>query len=308
MLNAKLSSQVLGGCLQNTKKCMYGNYKGFYLTIEPSDSQYIIKINASSSDDPDNTQLNSFLRNQKNSVKQIADVQTESYYLVITFRTPNLAKNVPNTINGIVEPIIQYLINGAYVSGCENCGSAMESLNCYEINQGYHYLCETCTNEIQNALQENQQVTQSQKSHFFPGLIGAFLGSLIGCVLWIIIYKLGYIAGIAGAVTGICALKGYEIFGKHLDKKGVIGSVIIMFTSIYLANKLAWTWEAYDALIYYSFSDIFKSLNDIIAESGLTADFYKDLIIGYALTILCTYKNIINAFKVSTGSYTITQM
>ena len=55
-------------------------------------------------------------------------------------------------------------------------------------------------------------------------MIGAFLGALLGCVLWIIIYRLGYIAGIAGAVIGICAMKGYEMLGKHLDKKGVIGS------------------------------------------------------------------------------------
>ena len=30
------------------------------------------------------------------------------------------------------------------------------------------------------------------------GLVGAFLGALIGGALWVLIFKLGYIAGIAG--------------------------------------------------------------------------------------------------------------
>lgn len=88
-------------------------------------------------------------------------------------------------------------------------------------------------------LQTNQQEIQSKKSSLVAGLVGAFLGSLIGAVLWILIYKLGYIAGIAGAVTSICAMKGYAILGGHLDKKGVLGSVIIMFIAIFFANKFA---------------------------------------------------------------------
>lgn len=308
MLNAKLSAQVLGGSLQNTKKYMCGNYKGFFITIEPANALYIIKINAGSSEDINNAGLSAFLQQQRTYNKQIRETQTGSHYMVITVKSPNLAKNIPNVINGIVEPVIQYLINGNYVSGCENCGSTTETLNCYEINHGYHYLCTGCAGQIQSSLQQNQQNIQSQKSNFIPGLVGAFLGSLIGCVLWIIIYKLGYIAGIAGAVTGVCAMKGYEMLGKHLDKKGVIGSVIIMFVSIYFANKLAWSWEAYEALRFFSFPEIFRNLGDILAESDLTGSYYGDLAIGYALTLLCTYKNIISAFKASTGSYTINKV
>lgn len=148
------------------------------------------------------------------------------------------------------------------------------------------------------------QVVEPQKSNFIAGLVGAFLGSLIGCVLWVIIYRLGYIAGIAGAITAICAMKGYELLGKKLDVKGVISCVVIMILMIFFANKLAWSWEIYDVFTTeygyeITFFDAFLSADEIIKASELTSSYYKDLIIGYGLTALASFGNIVNAFKAS---------
>lgn len=137
------------------------------------------------------------------------------------------------------------------------------------------------------------------KSNLAAGIVGAFLGALIGCVLWIIIWKLGYIAGIAGFVIGVCALKGYEMLGKSLDIKGAIATVIIMIAMIFFANKLAWSIDAYEALKDYgwTFFDIFRELDYILEESELTSAYTKDLIIGYFLTALSSFKLIIGAFS-----------
>ena len=145
-----------------------------------------------------------------------------------------------------------------------------------------------------------QPMEVPQKSNLIAGLVGAFLGSLIGCVLWVLIYKLGFIAGLAGAVTAICAMKGYEMFGKTLDKKGVICSILIVIIAIFLANKLAWSWEIYDVFkadYDISFFDAFLASDAVIAESDLVSDYYIDLLVGYALTIWASYKNVISAFK-----------
>lgn len=137
------------------------------------------------------------------------------------------------------------------------------------------------------------------KSNLAAGIVGAFLGALIGCVLWILIWKLGYIAGIAGFAIGVCALKGYELLGKSLDIKGAIVSVVIMIIMIFLANKIAWSIDAYDALKDYgwSFFDIFQNLDYIVEESELTSAYTKDLIIGYLLTALSSFKLIVGAFS-----------
>lgn len=150
---------------------------------------------------------------------------------------------------------------------------------------------------FQNAKPE-QQPQPPVKSNLAAGIVGAFFGALIGCVLWIIIWKLGYIAGIAGFVIGVCALKGYELLGKTLDIKGAIATLIIMIVAIFFANKLAWSMDAYAALKDYgwTFFDIFQNLDYILEESELTSSYITDLIIGYVLTALSSFKLIIGAF------------
>jgi len=310
MLKESYRACLLGGSLQDYKHHMSGYYKGFPIVIDLVNGQYAVKISAQSPNDPGNAGLNAFLLQQKEAVKQIAQVNTYDHCVVLTIQVPGLAKNIPDTVNAIIDPIINYMVNYGYGAGCEQCGNTSEALNCYEINSGHHYLCSNCSANIQSSLKAHQQDILSAKSKLVPGLVGAFLGSLIGCALWIAIYKLGYIAGIAGAVTAICAMKGYEMLGGHLDRKGVIGSVIIMLVMIYIGNKIAWSWKAFDALkeYGYTFSDCFRGLGDILDASDLYGDYCTDLVIGYLLTALCSYKNIINAFRASRGSYKMNKM
>lgn len=307
MFKEKLRAQILGGSLQDYKNHLSGLYKGFYITLDGLQGQYLVKISVSPADDADMAALTSFLNNQQLNQKKLLTATAASHSISLTIKMPSLGKNIPDTINSIVEPIIDYLISYTFTSGCSECGTNMSQIACYEINGSHHFLCGTCKENIQTFLQANQQKIQSKKSSLVAGLVGAFLGSLIGCLLWIVIYKLGYIAGVAGAVTAICAMKGYELLGGLLDKKGVIGSVIIMFIMIFFANKIAWSWDAYSALKDYgwSFTEIYQELGYILKETELTGSYYGDLAIGYLLTIFCSAKTIVNAFRESTGSYSI---
>lgn len=307
MIKEKLRAQILGGSLQDYKMHLAGSYRGFYITVNFVSPQYIVRINASSPNNEGNATLKSFAEQQKSSNKYLNKIDIYNHAIVLYIKVPNLAKNLSNVINNTVDPVINYMISGAYSSGCEQCGNVTERIECYEINGLHHYICEGCVGEIQGALQEKQDTAKSQKSNLVPGLVGAFLGSLIGCILWVLIYRLGYIAGLAGAVIGICAMKGYEMFGKHLDRKGVIGSVVIMVIMIFFANKIAWAWEATTALSEYgySFSICYRALGEILESSDLTGNYYGDLIIGYVLTLVSSYRNIISAFRTSAGSYTI---
>lgn len=64
-------------------------------------------------------------------------------------------------------------------------------------------------------------------------------------LLWMLIYHFGYIASIAGLVIIICAMKGYEILGGALDKKGVIIVGIVSIVMVFVANHLSWTMDVY---------------------------------------------------------------
>ncbi len=60
------------------------------------------------------------------------------------------------------------------------------------MNNKILYLCDGCAAQMEESLKDNQAEVKAQKSKLLPGLVGAFLGSLIGCVLWVIIGRLGY--------------------------------------------------------------------------------------------------------------------
>ena len=307
MYNEKMRSQILEGSLADFPGHLSGAYRGYHVSVQNRDAQFIVKINASSEQDVNNAALAQFLMNQKNASKRLLDVQVYAHMVVLRIKGPNLAKNIPSTLNEELMPVFSYLSANSYVSGCEQCGRTDAYVSCIEVNGDAHTMCANCRGELEVALEKHKEQKKQEKSNFVPGLVGAFLGSLIGCALWILIGKLGYIAGIAGAVTGICAMKGYEMLGKHLDRKGVIGSVVIMVIMIFFANKITWAWEAYAALGDYdwTFSECFQELDFILEGSDLTGSYYTDLIIGYVLTALCSIRTIIAAFKTSGGDYTI---
>ena len=83
---------------------------------------------------------------------------------------------------------------------------------------------------------------QEKKEKVFLGLLGAFLFSLAGAVVWVILDMIGFIAALSGLVGVFCAIQGYRIFAGKLSKKGIIFSVIIAFLVLVLAwyGCLAW--------------------------------------------------------------------
>lgn len=307
MFNKKICKEILGGCLTDYKKYLSGYYKGFYIMLELIGNRYLITINASSANDPDNQNLKAYLEKHKESIKQLTDITVYPHHVKLYYTAPALIKKMPVTVNTIVEPIINYLIAGRYTSGCQTCGTTTEQISCYEVNGTHHYICNSCSQTIEESLRNQQQDILLKKSNLLGGLVGALLGSLIGCVLWVVIYNLGYIAGIAGAVTGICAMKGYEMLGGSLDKKGVIGSVVIMIIMIFFANKTAWAWDAYSVYKDYgiTFFECFRGIGELITESDLTAVYYGNLAAGYLLTALASFGTIKSALKESTGSYSV---
>lgn len=310
MFNETIRSQILNGSLADHKNYLAGHCRGYYMTFQTVEGGYQLTVNAHRDTDPDNAALKAFLLQCQAGNKKISLVDAAPYRFTIGLRNASFAKKVPELVNGVMEPILNFLMTNGYASGCGCCGSNTAALNCWSVNAELFYLCDECAEEVSQSLKENQVAAKAKKGNFLAGIVGAVLGALIGCAAWVLIYKLGYIAGIAGLIMGICAMKGYELLGGHLDKKGVIASIVIMIAACYFANKLAWSWEAYDALkeIGITFFDTFRNLDAIIIESGLTGSYYGELAIGYGLTALASFRSIINAFRASNGSYTFRKM
>lgn len=152
---------------------------------------------------------------------------------------------------------------------------------------------------------KNQQ--PDVKENMIAGIVGAFLFSLVGGVLWFLIYMFGFIAGISGLIGAVCAIKGYAIFAKKESVKGIIISVIISLLVIALAWYFCLAYDIYDVYnewfeageIDFSLS-FFESVQlapMFLADPEIAIPYFKDLAIGLILCIVGGGSYVVNSIK-----------
>ena len=137
---------------------------------------------------------------------------------------------------------------------------------------------------------------QEQKENMTKGFFGALIGGLIGGASIVLFGQLGIVSALSGLVLAYCTLKGYERLGGELSKKGVWVCIAIMLVMPYLADRVSW------ALVFMRelgvlWGDGFKYAHEFVAEFGLEADYWKDLLLLYIFVALGAYGLVQPLFK-----------
>lgn len=112
------------------------------------------------------------------------------------------------------------------------------------------------------------------------GIVGALLGSLLGGASIVLLSRLGYVASLSGLLTAFCTLKGYELLGKRLSKRGVVICVVIMVLATVAADLVDWAFVVQDAWGQYgvSFLDCLLAVPGLIADGSIALfDYFKNL-------------------------------
>lgn len=132
------------------------------------------------------------------------------------------------------------------------------------------------------------------------GLIGALVGAILGGASIILLSQLGYIASISGFILAFCTLKGYELLGKRLSRKGIILCVILMIVTPFVADWIDWAiflmkdYPEYDLTIV----DSCILLGELMAEGYVDMfEYVKNLGMIYLFVILGAFSTIKNALK-----------
>ena len=129
------------------------------------------------------------------------------------------------------------------------------------------------------------------------GILGAVLFSLIGCAVWVVIGKLGYISYIGGVAMSFSTLFGYNLLGKKFDIIGMITGIVIVLLMVLFANMIIYAWDI-ASKAEHDFFDVLFNLFDIMKNfdlhSGLegtasfTGAFVHDLVFGYVICGIST--------------------
>lgn len=139
------------------------------------------------------------------------------------------------------------------------------------------------------------------------GIVGAFLFSLIGGVVWFLLYQIGFLAAISGIVGVVCAIKGYAVFGKCESKRGIVISTIIAFLVIVLAWYLCFAYDVYLAYqawyeegeVDYTIS-MFEAIGAgyvYFADPAIAIAYLKDLVIGMIFCVVGAFGYVKAAIK-----------
>ncbi len=311
MLSKKIRTLALDGCMEDKQSYAIGTYRGFIVLIDTNyrySNCLQVQISAHREDDLHTSELRTQLGILKQEFKnKVVSAEVAGNTVTLILKNLLTQKKTAQLLDETLRRVVDFLRSRMYVSGCMECGTTGVQVEPYFINDHRSLLCPECVEKVQMELEQQKAEIRARKSKLIPGFVGALLGAAIGAVIWILIAKLGYIAGLAGLVMGVLAMKGYEKLGDCLDVKGVLISLIVVIFGIYFANKVAWSWEAYDALkdYGYTFFECYQDLDYILEVSELTASFTRDMLVGYGLTLLWSFAPIIGAFRKSQGSYTI---
>ena len=310
MLSKKWCAQLLDGSLTDHKSYVSGCYRGYHVVCYEinNKSTQIVNIPVFSASDPTGFTLNGFLNSLLPMYKQLKGASVDGHSLTLTF-VVGTAKKFVEIANDAVNRVICYLAQYGYVSCCSVCGNP-GSAELYLVNGRYVWLCPADAAGYVEELERQKAESKTQKSNLLFGIVGAFLGALAGAVLYFVIYQLGFIAGISGLVMAVLAMKLYEKFGGCLDLKGVIASIVIVMVMVFFANKVAWAWEAYQALKGndWTFFDCFRNLDAILELSDLKGSYGSDLFVSYLISIVGCLGKFIAAARGSTGSYSFKKL
>ncbi len=138
------------------------------------------------------------------------------------------------------------------------------------------------------------------------GIIGAFLGALLGGILWIMVGMVGFVVGWIGILMMLFALNGYKKLGKGLDKTGVVISVILSLLMIVAAEYVSWAITYYkevnNGIAQISLLEAFTQLPTAMTGMELWGDMAGDIAVGFVLTGIAALYSLPVYLKDSTGA------
>lgn len=154
--------------------------------------------------------------------------------------------------------------------------------------------------EFENEVMGSAPAEVKAPENVLLGLIGALVGAVLGGASIILLSQLGYIASISGFILAFCTLKGYELLGKRLSKKGIVLCVILMIVTPFVADWIDWAIFLMKDYPEYGLTlvDSCIMFGELMAEGYVDMfEYVKNLGMIYLFVILGAFGTLKNVLK-----------
>ena len=266
-------------------KLVYGFTNDYTCVIKPADEYEItyqmifcVSKNGNQIDKRD-------FDNLKKDNKCISSVIVNKNKLFVTVASKNKKTEKIEAIIEAHKICIEYLITNGYKNIDEQTGAQGDTVLCNV--KGNLMFIMTSTLETMKMQTENNNVIKKEEN-VVKGIIGAFLGSIIGAGAIVALGQAGYVAVISGILMAACTIFGYSKLAGGLSKKGIVISVVIMVIMTYIGMRTCVTISLCNGLNKYGNPDFFKVFEKVPElmrlDSKLEAEYIKDLILVFVFT------------------------
>ncbi len=280
-----------GFVYEKTYDVMHGAVNGIALLIIPVKAlnQFRIQLHADIEKSGVKDNFLAFLQElkQRHSTIQYTGYNGND---TITLNVESTERDDKDNLTLIVSELTSKCLECGIRNCCSQCRNVLP-LRAAALDGTPVLLCENCfTQEINGTSGQN-----GQKENIFLGLLGAVLGTLLGAVLWVVIGMFGFIAGIAGFAMVFCGIKGYDMLGRRLSRKGIVICIVTACLMIMAAEYASLGIVIYQELgdmYYLSLVDSLALVPAFLEEPEVIQGVAKDLVIGYALAIWASFSSV----------------
>ncbi len=270
---------------------LYGQRDGFDIVLYAADSRYPYFFTLHTAAKSTNGIVLTKERTKElvKSVGSIALCKQDGSSISVTLKQAKPEK-LKQQLGEVLSAVTAYLRRNGFVPGCNLCGQETE-VAAFRSGGTIMHLCPECEAKMRGQLSIDAQKQEQKKENIVGGIVGAFLGSLLGVLCIIILSRLGYVAALSGAVMAVGVLKGYELLGGKLTKKGIVISCVIMLVMTYIGDRIDWAiallTDGGGADAGYNLFECYRLIPYLVSEGYIeVAPLVGDLVLIYLFLLL----------------------
>lgn len=284
--------------LDETGCALYGKCSDYSVLVYPLNPSYpfILTVAVSAVRDSGPLTAEEAKRFKKENAP-VTGLAQNGYVIAMSLKGMKNKEILGDSLASSLNALTGFLRTGGYRSCCQTCGRDIRTVpRC--IAGSYVQICQECYAQIQ----QNKALDQAQKKlkneNVPGGIVGALIGTLIGVASIILLSQLGYVAAFSGIVMAVCTLKGYELLGGKLSKKGIFISIVLMIFMTFIGDRADWA-VAVSRQLEIDFLTAFQAIPVLLEEKIIDESTYSTnlvllyffLIIGAVPTIVSMMKN-----------------
>lgn len=219
---------------------IYGNRGEYTLLIYAPNENYPYQLLVNASVSRTGGPLsNAECRQFAKATKPVSYLRQKGYSITMALKGVGNQNKLRDRLDESLNALVGFLRTNGFVNCCQFSGQPGET-DAYCVGNAYMLLSPEGFASVTQNTSIVQQQKEGKKENLVGGIVGALLGTLLGVASIIILSQMGYVAVISGIIMAVCTLKGYELLGGKLTKKGIVISIILMIIMTYIGDRLDW--------------------------------------------------------------------